>query len=274
MIDHYLILWDAISIMKYKIKNSCLSLLVLSALVLINSCASNPAPGKTENDPTTIKYKAKAAAKKYNLELLDAILDADKIVIKEHSDKVDFFGMTPEPSPTPQYTYATKELNMGEKMLLRDDIMALEGVAKTKVFNGLFVPHHTMEFYEQGVLKSSMKICFDCPAVRWDAASRVESEDVLKALTVAVKRAGMHPNQTWDAVAREWHSKASGTTNLPPKVKLDGFPVAKWAEGQIGKKVLNPYNGNLVDVDGIAADTKVRDPLDGDPTHVFKVPAK
>jgi hypothetical protein len=60
----------------------------------------------------------------------------------------------------------------------------------------------------------------------------------------------------------------------PPRIDPNpaGVPTAKWAPGQVGKKVINPYTGRLVDVEGIPANTKVRDPNDADPTHIFRVP--
>lgn len=36
--------------------------------------------------------------------------------------------------------------------------------------------------------------------------------------------------------------------------------------------VFNPYNQNMVEVNGMLSGTKVRDPMDADPSHIFIVP--
>ncbi len=249
-------------------------MLVIVAVSFLNSCASNPRAGDNPGDLASRKWKADTEAKKYNLVLLDSIQDADKIVIREHSDKVDFFGLIPEGETSPEYTYSEKELTIGEKISFQDDVMALRGVAKMRANNSLFVPHHTIDFYEQGMLRSTMKICFECPAIKWNGANRKESEDVFTALSNVITRSGMQPKKAWDAMARQRYLDERRGNPTEPEIKPGDVPIAKWAEGQVGKKVKNPFTGNLVDVEGIPANTKVRDPNDTDPTHVFRVPAR
>jgi len=48
-------------------------------------------------------------------------------------------------------------------------------------------------------------------------------------------------------------------------------PYAKPVPGRPGF-VFNPFTQNMVDVSGIPAETKVRDPQDADETHAFYVP--
>ena len=257
-------------------------LMAVTASILLNSCASGPEPGRIKEDVVSRKIKADTEARKFNRILLDAIQDADKIVIKEHSDKVDFYGLVPELETPPEYTYATKELTTGERILFLEDVMALKGVAKIGNVNSLFTPHHTIEFYEQGALKSSMKISFNTRALKWNATNKRESQDVFQALSAVVGRTGMQTNRAWDGVARQRYTE--GNQVQPPRPDGNpggnqggiqgGVPVAKWAPDQVGKKVVNPFTGKLVDVEGIPANTKVRDPNDPDPTHVFRVPAR
>lgn len=49
------------------------------------------------------------------------------------------------------------------------------------------------------------------------------------------------------------------------------IPVASVVAGRPGF-VFNPYNQNMVEVNGIRPGTKVRDPQDPDPSHIFVVP--
>ncbi len=52
---------------------------------------------------------------------------------------------------------------------------------------------------------------------------------------------------------------------------VTAIPLARPVPGRPGC-VFNPFNQNIVDVEGIPSGTKVVDPLDKDKTHVFKVP--
>ena len=49
------------------------------------------------------------------------------------------------------------------------------------------------------------------------------------------------------------------------------IPLAIPVAGRPGF-VFNPFNQNMVDVDGLSAGMKVRDPQDPDPSHIFVVP--
>jgi len=57
---------------------------------------------------------------------------------------------------------------------------------------------------------------------------------------------------------------------LPPVAR----PMSKFAAPVPGKPgfVYNPFTRNQVDVRGIPSGTKVRDPHDSNPAHIFKVP--
>ena len=60
------------------------------------------------------------------------------------------------------------------------------------------------------------------------------------------------------------------------KPPLGSYPTAKFVRDSAGKPipglVYNPYTGAQVDVKGIPSGTKIRDPKDGNPKHVFYVP--
>jgi hypothetical protein len=254
--------------MKYKLVNSLLALLFSSVVLLLSSCASSPA----FLDPKVNPSIADSESKKYNVALLDAIQNADKIMIKEHSDKIDFFNLIPEFEIAPYYIYALKELNTGEKILFLDDVRKLKGVAKKDIKDCIFEPHHTIDFYENGLLKSTMRISYKCGDIKWNGSNLQASQDVFGALTAVINRAGMQTERPWDALAKQQYEKENQVT--PPRIDPNpvGVPTAKWAPGQVGKKVINPYTGRLVDVEGIPASTKVRDPNDPDPTHIFRVP--
>lgn len=62
---------------------------------------------------------------------------------------------------------------------------------------------------------------------------------------------------------------ASGAVRGQPLASA--IPIARSVPGRPGC-VFNPYNQNIVDVEGIPSGTKVLDPLDSDTSHIFKVP--
>ncbi len=69
-------------------------------------------------------------------------------------------------------------------------------------------------------------------------------------------------------------SNATGGTTTPPTPPVVKPKVIKYAAMVPGKEgfVFNPYTQNQVDVKGIPSGTKVRDPHDPNPAHIFRVP--
>ena len=243
--------------------------------LLISSCASEPITEPTPDAPKIVAINDKDNPKQYNKDLADVIEKADKIVIKEHSSKFDFFGVGLGVESAPTYTYARKELSPGEKILFLEGVRNLRGKKKTDFTLCIFVPHHTIDFYEGGQLKSSMKICYKCNDIEWNGTKYETSGDVFKALTPAISRAGMQTHRDWDALAKQRYEEETQANRVDadkPNVAPQGPPTAKWAVGKKGKRVINPFTGKEVDVEGIPARTKVRDPNDKDPSHVFRVP--
>ncbi len=69
-------------------------------------------------------------------------------------------------------------------------------------------------------------------------------------------------------------SSSSSSTTTSSTSKSTSSLTTKYAAPVPGKTgfVYNPYTHNQVDVRGIPSGTKVRDPHDANPSHVFKVP--
>ena len=255
--------------MNDKILRGCLVVTFGLATLFISSCVSDFHTGILPVQPVLTVDNGSSAAQQFNGELAEAIERADKIVFKEHSDKVDFFGTTVAIHGVPTYTYARRELSEGEKMQFLEDVKALEGKDNQTQTRCVFEAHHTIDFYEYGQLKSSLRICYQCNEVQWNGTSVKSSKDVFEAITPMILRAGMKTKRDWDAMAKQRFEEES-KPKLPAPVAEP--PLAKWAPGQKGRKVLNPFTGEIVDVEGIPANTKVRDPNDKDSAHVFRVP--
>jgi hypothetical protein len=252
---------------KYKFLRVILTFTFGAAALWMSSCASSPSTFQTP----VINISTNEEAEKYKLALVEAIQSSDKIVIREQSNKIDFFELIPDLNNAPQYTYALKELNTGEKILFLASARNLKGGARTMKTDCLFVAHHTIEFYEGGILKSSMEVCYKCSDVKWSASEYDAPQDIFQALTPVITSAGMQTHRPWDEMAKLRYEEEN-QVRPDPVLNPDRVPTAKWALGQKGKKVINPFTGKIVDVEGIPANTKVRDPNDKNPTHIFRVP--
>jgi hypothetical protein len=253
-------------------------LAVGAASLCLNSCVYDPFTYSGPRYPSLVVPPVDQLgtdnARNYNLALAEAIQRADKIVVSEHSDKVDFLNTPAGIYSPPRYVYSQQVLSAGDKMLFLDSVRSLGGAVKSTSTNCLFVAHHTIDFYEQGILKSSMKISFNCSDVAWNGSSLEASGNILDAVTPVISRVGMKVNRNWDGMAKERYEKVNNPRNADAIQAITGPQTAKWAPGQEGKKVINPFTGQLVDVEGIPAGTKVRDPNDKDTSHVFRVPEK
>ncbi len=103
-----------------------------------------------------------------------------------------------------------------------------------------------------------------------------------KAVKTATKKKVSKTTKTAKKKVRSTSSKVKTTPKkiTKPVVKKVTPPkpaapkVVKNASKVPGKAgfVFNPYTNNQVDVRGIPSGTKVRDPHDSNPTHVFRVP--
>jgi len=262
---------------------------VSGCCVMLSSCIY--APPQNPNRPVhEIKAAQNLDAAKFNKEFALAVTEADVVVVREHSHSSDLNSSLVARNKISEYTYIKKELNFNERMTFVKEVNALKGRARNITTDCLFVPHHSVELYKNGNLSSVMEICYNCGEIKWNGSKLKASGDMFDAVTPLLKRSGMK-------VHRDWHSKAedkfvSGQLEVNegssavdsnqntaesrqdrPPVIVGGIPTAKWILNQEGKKVTNPFTGGSVDVEGIPAGTKVRDPNDKNEAHIFRVPA-
>jgi len=97
---------------------------------------------------------------------------------------------------------------------------------------------------------------------------------IVLALVLITNSCGSSPKEV--PVVRP-HLPAPASQDTPPSSELPvspnqtGIPVASRVAGRPGY-VFNPYSQNMVEVKGMKSGTKVRDPEDPDPSHVFVIP--
>ncbi len=244
------------------------------AALFFSSCASDVMMFPVPHQPRVLSQTADGGARVFNYALVDAIERADQIVVREHSHPGDFSGVSLGRGNTPVYIYASKDLSPGERVLFSEGVRGMSNQSSVADRGCSFVSHHTIDFYERGSLSSRMKVSYKCSEVQWNGSSGKPSKDVFKVITPLIKRAGMIPHRDWKQVAEQQFEADGVHSPLDKKPVLGGgVPTAEWAPGEVGKKVLNPFTKQLVDVEGIPAGTKVRDPNDKDQSHIFKIPS-
>lgn len=98
------------------------------------------------------------------------------------------------------------------------------------------------------------------------AAERKEAE--------AYKKKVDSPSSNYDTSDSNSSSSNTSPSTTTPKTVTPSVPTVKYAAPVPNKPgfCYNPWTHNQVDVRGIPSGTKVRDPHDSNPAHIFKVP--
>lgn len=231
---------------------------------------------------------------RFKSDLERAIASSDRIVVLQHSHESDFANVVPAGTKAPYYSYGSHVLSSAAKADFLNRTRYLSAY-NSRPSNQPFDPHHTIKFYSAGRLKSSMRVSFSSREVRWNGSRYTASQDILRAVGPVISNAGFRTSRDWKGVARIEYASgrrpSSGSIgsgggfptppsvnpNLPdppitpPKPAVPKVPTAEKVPGKPGM-VYNPFTKNEVDVNGIPSGTKVRDPHDSNPAHIFKVP--
>ncbi len=112
------------------------------------------------------------------------------------------------------------------------------------------------------------------PAELEAAAKERAAADPVAALELSKERLEREERDRLEAERREalgYRDEVPLVTPIPPVVKPGMVKFAAPVQGKPGF-VYNPFTRNQVDVRGIPSGTKVRDPHDSNPAHIFKVP--
>ncbi|MFZ6874060.1 hypothetical protein ACO0LF_18540 [Undibacterium sp. Di27W] len=140
----------------------------------------------------------------YKRELIKAIETADKIVVTEHSDKYDFFDRKNYVFlPQEQLTYQTVILTQQETVKFKRFVNAVPARTRYLIAACIFEPHHTIRFYAQDELLSTLQICFKCGAQEWDGSKYEPPQEIISAYFSLIKAIGLHPETNWRQVATE-----------------------------------------------------------------------
>jgi hypothetical protein len=158
--------------------------------------------GQIEPTSHTSTGAAKSSGKLYKKDLINAISEADRIVISEHSDSGDFHDSEKdEMGQELSYVYRQVQLDAKLKAAFLALTQGLDETTQGAFAACVFEPHHTIKFYSGSRLKSTMVICFACGQVEWDGSSRTPPWSLYSGLEAIVGSAGFTPKQNWVARA-------------------------------------------------------------------------
>ena len=142
----------------------------------------------------------------YAASLEAMIRRADRILITEHSwpGDYDHRGRPDEWTP-PEVEYDRAELDASQRTRFADRVASMDKTTQYSVAGCLMAPHHTMTFYRDGKLLSTIAICFECGMFEWDASPRQDPpQAIFDVLAPTVADAGLQPE-------RDWHELAAAT---------------------------------------------------------------
>lgn len=251
--------------------------------------------------PPTDHLQVNNNGPKFKEDLVKEISRADRIVVLQHSHPSDFAKLITDGSKPPTYSYGSRVMSSTTKadFLYRvRNLSAYNGALSDKPFQS----HHTLKFYKNGRLTSTMRAAFGTNEVRWNGSNYIPSRDIIRTVGTVIANTGYRLHRDWANLAKiEYKSgrtEGSGTSDpleneenvtFSPPIVDDGYtppppplgtprvlpstetPTARPVPGKPGT-VFNPFTSNHVDVNGIPSGTKVRDPLDPNPKNVFRVP--
>jgi hypothetical protein len=143
--------------------------------------------------------------RKYRNALVDEIAAADRIVVTEHSDRMDAFDSKAGRSRIEgEFVYQTVELDPAQRVQFQKTIAKLDPATQNFASACLPVVHHTFFFYQGDSLKSRLDICFQCSQVDWNGIRGIAPPgSIYQGLKKAVTALGMQPKRDWQALARE-----------------------------------------------------------------------
>ena len=140
----------------------------------------------------------------YRDALAAAIARADRIVVTEHSSPLDATDKVSHELLTEhEFVYETVNLTPVQRQAFRQTIEQLD--PKTQHWASACIPlwHHTVRFYEQGNLASTMRICFVCGHVDWDGSEVTHPGSIHDGMRKVITDLGLHPEREWHVLAHQ-----------------------------------------------------------------------
>ncbi|WP_146204354.1 hypothetical protein [Massilia glaciei] len=134
--------------------------------------------------------------------LLAAIERADRIIVREHSDPMDFDDGGETLPAAPEKTYVRKELSGFQKLRFASLVRAMSPVTQDAFPACIPEYHHTIGFIDKARRTRTVKICFRCGQLEFEGARTSPPASIYTTLSIFVHEIGMVPKRDWEKLAR------------------------------------------------------------------------
>ena len=133
-------------------------------------------------------------------QLATEIERADRIVVTEHSNRFD----TRDPNADyVEVIYGTRVLDAAQKDAFLQATKALDPETKNAYAGCIFVPHHSIYFYSNATLLSTLDVCFECGDIDWSIPAPPQPWAIISGLSKLVSDLGFAPERDWKALAQQ-----------------------------------------------------------------------
>ena len=126
---------------------------------------------------------------------------ADKIVVSEHSDHWDLATKSGDKPIYPDLFYRGVALSEQQKGHFAGIVAKLDPKTQDMFAACIFEAHHTIRFFEQETLLSTMDVCFQCGEVEWNGSAATPPWSLYGGLARFIKDIGLEPERDWRALA-------------------------------------------------------------------------
>lgn len=141
---------------------------------------------------------------KFKDDLIHAIDISDRVVVTEHSYQFDSWDDNLNKSLIPvNIIYKKREITSGDKRHFLKIIKTLDGEIQHKHSLCAFEPHHSIDFYENGKLSSTMDICFTCNEIEWKGSKANPPLSLYSGLETLINDLGMESKKDWIAESKK-----------------------------------------------------------------------
>lgn len=144
----------------------------------------------------------------YKEALVKAIKGADRIVVIEHSDRMDFPREDVNRPDLPLFEYGRVELDPSAKTRFLKNVEAMDPTTQDIFTCCIFESHHSVAFYSGSTLKSTMRVCFYCGDIYWDGSKRAYPRGIWSAIIPLIKDVGFHEKRNWKELLNDRRRKS------------------------------------------------------------------
>lgn len=134
--------------------------------------------------------------------VLAAIEGSSRIIVREHSDPIDFYEGGETLPVVPEKTYVRKELSGLQKQRLASLIRSMSPVTQDAFPACIPEYHHSIAFIDKARRTRTMRICFRCGQLEFDGARTAPPPSIYTTLGIFIHEIGMVGKRDWEKLAR------------------------------------------------------------------------